>query len=71
LLVVLLVVLLVIFTKQIANITTRIQYAVSESDKPGNVVNSKYLSITDHKYRSGQFYHIIYLLWLFYTARIK
>jgi hypothetical protein len=25
------------------------------SDKPGNVVNSKYLSITDHRYRSAQF----------------
>jgi hypothetical protein len=32
---------------------------VNESDKPGNVVNSKYLSIIGHKYRSGQFYHTI------------
>lgn len=50
---------LVIFTVEIANTrTTRIQNAnaaVNESDKPGDVVNSKYLSITDHKYRSGQF----------------
>jgi hypothetical protein len=29
--------------------------AASKSDKPGNVVNSKYLGITDHRYRSGQF----------------
>ena len=54
---------LVIFTAELANIMTiRIQYAnaaVNESDKPGNVVNSKYLSIIDHKYRSGQFYHTI------------
>ena len=51
LLVVLLVVSLVIFTAELANTTiTRIQNAnaaISESDKPGNVVNSKYLSITD------------------------
>ena len=62
-LVVLLVVSLVIFTAELANTTTtRIQNAnaaISESDKPGNVVNSKYLSITDHKYRSSQFYHTI------------
>jgi hypothetical protein len=55
---------LVIFTAELANITstTRIQYAnaaLNESSKPGNVVNSKYLSIIDHKYRSGQFYHTI------------
>jgi hypothetical protein len=59
LLVVLVVVSLVIFTTEIANTTTtRIQNAnavVNESDKPGNVVNSKYLSITDHKYRSGRY----------------
>ena len=63
LLVVLLVTSLLIFTTQIVNITTtRIHYAnaaVNESDKPGNVVNSKYLSITDYKYGSGQFYHTI------------
>lgn len=56
---VVLLVSLVIFTVEIANTrTTTIQNAnaaVNESDKPGDVVNSKYLSITDHKYRSGQF----------------
>jgi hypothetical protein len=59
LLVVLVVVSLVIFTTKIGNtMTTRVQNAnaaVKESDKPGNVVNSKYLSITDHKYRIGQY----------------
>jgi hypothetical protein len=29
--------------------------AAARSDRPGNVVNSKYLGITDHRYRSGQF----------------
>jgi hypothetical protein len=29
--------------------------AASRSDKPGNAVNSIYLSISDHRYRSGQF----------------
>ena len=52
-----LVVSLVIFIAELANTTTtRIQYAnaaVNEPDKPGNVVNSRYLSIIDHKYRSG------------------
>ncbi|HEY7081310.1 MAG TPA: hypothetical protein VH500_16555 [Nitrososphaeraceae archaeon] len=27
--------------------------AASRSDKPGNAINSIYLSITDHRYRSG------------------
>jgi hypothetical protein len=40
-------------------ITTRIPIqnanAQNDSDKSGNVVNSKYLSITDQRYRSGQF----------------
>jgi hypothetical protein len=48
-----------IFTAETSNIiTTRIQVAnaaINDSDKPGNVVNSDFLSITDHKYRTGQF----------------
>jgi uncharacterized lipoprotein YajG len=52
-----LLVTLLIFTAAITTTTTiqNVNAAVNESDKPGNVVNSKYLSITDHKYRSGQF----------------
>jgi hypothetical protein len=47
---------LLIFTAVITT-TTTIQNAnaQNESDKSGNVVNSKYLSITDQRYRSGQF----------------
>jgi hypothetical protein len=50
--------LVVITTELTTTTTTMIQNAnaaVNASDKPGNVVNSKYLSITDHRYRSGQF----------------
>jgi hypothetical protein len=31
------------------------QKASKSSDIPGNVVNSKYLTITDHRYRQGEF----------------
>jgi hypothetical protein len=50
------VVSLLIFTAVITTTTTiQSANAQNESDKSGNVVNSKYLSITDQRYRSGQF----------------
>ena len=37
------------------SVTAYAQKGSSSSDKPGNVLNSLYLSITDHKYRTGSF----------------
>ena len=37
------------------NKNTYAQKDNSSSDIPGNVVNSKYLSITNHRYRQGEF----------------